>query len=79
MATKGMERMKSDNRKLLMEFTESEKVCVRIEGLPADKKRIISRVNALRYSVKRFNLYHIIIVHRKGEVYLINTCLVDDL
>ena len=61
------------NYEILKQFVDSEMPCAKLEDYPhcsAD-----SCVAALRTSAKRFGFDSVLVVMRKGEVYLINDLL----
>jgi hypothetical protein len=61
---------KTKNFEILDEFTRSGVKCVEVEGFTHSDAR--SCVNSLRNSIARFKMHHIIVLTRKGRVYLIN-------
>lgn len=67
----------NDNHKLLQEFENSNEPCM--EVVEYTHKHAKSCHWSLSSSVRRFKMFHIHVVIRKGRVYLINTLLTKEL
>lgn len=61
------------NQKIIQEFLDSGEKCVKVEDFP--HRDASSCRNALRLSARRMGANSVIVVTRKGVVFMINTTL----